>query len=415
MKKCGKCFGMIILFLILISGLLFAYTACYYSIPSHMRLLTEKEHEIDFEIPASASIETPTGKMMANLNQPITMVTGSKINTYEMDVRLLGIIPLKKVEVAVVEEQKASALGIPVGIFIKTKGVMVVDVGSFRGMDGGLCRPAEDALKKGDYILKYNDIDIQSKKQFTEFVADNRGEMVTLLIERDGVVQEVDITPEPMQDGAYKMGIWIRDNAQGVGTLTIVDEDGNFGALGHGIADADTGLLMGLGHGSLYDTTIVGIRKSADGLPGELTGMIDYDDTNIIGEIVRNTEYGVFGQLDMEKVKELGIEIEYQEICLKQDIKLGKAQILSGTEGEAKLYDVNITAIHLEDDEYSKGLEIEVTDEDLIKLTGGIVQGMSGSPIIQNGKLVGAVTHVLVNDPTRGYGIFIENMLEAAG
>jgi len=243
-------------------------------------------------------------------------------------------------------------------------------------------------------------------------VADNKGEMVTLLIERDGVVEVVDITPEPMADGLYKMGIWIRDNAQGVGTLTIVDEEGNFGALGHGIADSDTGLLMGLGHGSLYGTKIVGIRKSADGLPGELTGMINYDDTNIVGEITSNTEHGVFGKLDMEKLEELGIELSYQEICLKQDVRLGKAQILSGTEGEAKLYDVNITAIHLDDDEYSKGLEIKVVDEELIELTGGIVQGMSGSPILQDGKIVGAVTHVLVNDSTKGYGIFIEEMLE---
>ena len=411
MRKYGRCFGIILLFLVLISGLLLAYTACYHAVPSQMRLLTDKEQEIDLDVLASASIETSAGKVVANLNQPITMVTGSSVNTYEMDVRLLGIIPLKKVEVAVVEEQKASALGVPVGIFIKTKGVMVVDVGSFRGMDGGLCRPAEDVLQEGDYILKYNDIDIQSKKQFTELVADNKGEIVTLLIERDGVVEVVDITPEPMADGLYKMGIWIRDNAQGVGTLTIVDEEGNFGALGHGIADSDTGLLMGLGHGSLYGTKIVGIRKSADGLPGELTGMINYDDTNIVGEITSNTEHGVFGKLDMEKLEELGIELSYQEICLKQDVRLGKAQILSGTEGEAKLYDINITAIHLDDDEYSKGLEIKVVDEELIELTGGIVQGMSGSPILQDGKIVGAVTHVLVNDSTKGYGIFIEEML----
>jgi len=412
MRKYRKCCGIIVLFLLLISGLLFAYNACYQAVPSQMRLLTDKEQEIDLDVMASASIETATGKVMANLQKPLIMVTGSKVDTYEMDVRLLGIIPLKKVELEIVEEQKASALGIPVGIFIKTKGVMVVDVGSFRGMDGGLCRPADDVLQEGDYILKYNDIDIQSKKQFTDLVADNKGEMVTLLIERDGDTQVVDITPEPMADGLYKMGIWIRDNAQGVGTLTIVDEEGNFGALGHGIADTDTGLLMGLGHGSLYDTTIVGIRKSADGVPGELTGMIHYDDSNIIGKIEKNTPYGVFGHLNLDKVNELGMDLEYREICLKQDVELGAAQILSGTSGEAALYDVEITAIHLDDSEYSKSLEIQVVDEQLISLTGGIVQGMSGSPILQNGRIVGAVTHVLVNDPTRGYGIFIENMLE---
>ena len=207
------------------------------------------------------------------------------------------------------------------------------------------------------------------------------------------------------------MGIWIRDNAQGVGTLTFVDENGNFGALGHGITDSDTGELMELGRGSLYGTKIVAVRKGTDGVPGELTGMIEYDDANVIGEITKNTPYGIFGRLDLEKVRENGIALETQEIGFKQDIQLGPATMISSVNEEMHEYSIEITAIHMGNDGGNKGLELLVTDEELLNLTGGIVQGMSGSPIIQNGKVVGAVTHVLVNAPEKGYGIFIEEML----
>ena len=219
------------------------------------------------------------------------------------------------------------------------------------------------------------------------------------------------VTPAKNQNGEYKMGIWIRDNAQGVGTLTFVDGEGNFGALGHGITDSDTGELMELGRGSLYGTKIVAVRKGADGVPGELTGMIEYDDKNVIGEITRNTPYGIFGRLDLEKLKESGIYLETQEVGFKQDIHPGKATMISTINDEMKEYEIEITAIHMGNDGGNKGLELLVTDDELLSLTGGIVQGMSGSPILQDGKVVGAVTHVLVNAPEKGYGIFIEEML----
>lgn len=384
---------------------------CYNSVPSQVRLATQKRQQMEFKVPAVASIETVQGTMETGLYRPVTMVTGAEEATYQMDVKLLGLIPLKSVEIQVMSERNVSAAGFPVGIFLKTKGVMVVGVGSFNDQNGTVREPAKGRLAEGDYILKYNGVEVTGKKQFMDFLSENQGTEVLLGIERDGVYLEERVTPAFNQNGECKMGIWIRDNAQGVGTLTFVDENGNFGALGHGITDADTGELMELGRGSLYGTRIVAVRKGTDGVPGELTGMIEYDDSNVIGEITKNTPYGIFGRLNMEKMKENGIELDMQEIGFKQDIHLGAATMVSTINDEMHEYAIEITAVHMGNDGGNKGLELLVTDEELLNLTGGIVQGMSGSPIIQDGKVVGAVTHVLVNAPEKGYGIFIEEML----
>ncbi len=384
---------------------------CYDSVPSQVRLTTQREQQMHFKVPASASIETGQGRMEAALYRPVPMKTGISEATYQMDVKLLGLIPLKSVEIQVMGERNVSAAGFPIGIFLKTKGVMVVGVGSFNDSDGAVREPSKNRLAEGDYILSYNDVEVTGKKQFMSLLAENQGTEVLLGIERDGVYLEERVTPAKNQNGEYKMGIWIRDNAQGVGTLTFVDGEGNFGALGHGITDSDTGELMELGRGSLYGTKIVAVRKGADGVPGELTGMIEYDDKNVIGEITRNTPYGIFGRLDLEKLKESGIYLETQEVGFKQDIHPGKATMISTINDEMKEYEIEITAIHMGNDGGNKGLELLVTDDELLSLTGGIVQGMSGSPILQDGKVVGAVTHVLVNAPEKGYGIFIEEML----
>ena len=388
---------------------------CYDSMPSQVRLIAEREQQMNFRVPASASIETDQGRMETGLYRPVTMVAGASEATYQMDVKWLGLIPLKSVEIQVMGEREVSAAGLPIGIFLKTKGVMVVGVGSFNDINGAVREPAKNHLEEGDYIVSYNGEEITGKQQFMSLLSENQGTEVLLGIDRDGAYLEERITPAQNQNGEYKMGIWIRDNAQGVGTLTFVDEQGNFGALGHGITDSDTGELMELGRGSLYGTKIVAVRKGTDGVPGELTGMIEYDDENVIGEITKNTSYGIFGKLNMEKLAEGGIRLDTQQVGLKQDIHLGAATMISSINEEMKEYDIEITAIHMGNDGGNKGLELLVTDEELLNLTGGIVQGMSGSPIIQNGKLIGAVTHVFVHDSTKGYGIFIEDMLKNVG
>ncbi len=251
---------------------------------------------------------------------------------------------------------------------------------------------------------------VTEKDDFIERIEQSGGKEVVLTLERDGDFLELAVKPERDATGDYKIGAWIRDNAQGVGTMTYIDSQGNFGALGHGITDVDTSTLMQMEDGTLYETDIVDIKKGTTGTPGEMTGMIVYSDDRILGDITSNSSRGIFGICN-PKALAMGTR-EALPIGLKQEIKLGRAQILCTVDGSPKYYDVEITALHLDHDNVNRGIELKVTDPKLLELTGGIVQGMSGSPIIQNGKFVGAVTHVLVQDSTKGYGIFIENMLE---
>ena len=347
--------------------------------------------------------------LSVNLNEPLTLYA-EELESYRMELKLFGLIPFKTVQVEVIDDRTLIPAGIPIGIYVKTEGVLVIATGEFEGPDGQTYAPAARLLKEGDYILKADGETVTGKAAFMQRIADSGGEEMILTILRDGQQFDVSLTPEQNQNGEYKLGIWIRDNAQGVGTLTWLDEDKSFGALGHGINDMDTAALMNLESGSLYKTEIISITKGEHGSPGELTGVIDYDECNRIGTIEANTEEGIFGSLNEESAS--GIISSAMPIGLKQEVEEGEAEILCSVGGEPELYTIEITGIHLDHDNVNRGLEITVTDDRLLALTGGIVQGMSGAPIIQNGKLVGAVTHVLVNDPTRGYGIFIENMLE---
>ena len=300
--------------------------------------------------------------------------------------------------------------GIPIGIYVETDGILVVGVGSYENENGQMCAPAKNILQVGDYILEMNDEKVERKAELIDRVAHCEGQPLVLKIRRGENELPVRIEPQADQAGEYKLGIWVRDNAQGVGTMTYVDEQGHFGALGHGINDVDTSTLMDLGEGKLYHTEIIGITRGSSGSPGELTGFIEYDDRNVMGRISENTVRGIFGDCSPEIFTEN--PNEYMELCLKQDIKKGPAQIICSLGGELKRYDIEILDINLENDNVNRGIVLQVTDKELLAATGGIVQGMSGSPIIQNGKLVGAVTHVLVRDATKGYGIFIEEMLE---
>ena len=208
----------------------------------------------------------------------------------------------------------------------------------------------------------------------------------------------------------YKIGIWVRDDSQGIGTLTFITKDGKFGALGHGISDVDTGKLLGSINGILYKADIWGIKKGKNGSPGGLLGSISYEKNKEYGTINSNTNHGIFGQANEMLINEC--TFEYMDIGLKQDVKKGKAIIRCTVDGTIKDYEIEIIKVDYSNSHRNKGMVIEITDEELLDKTGGIVQGMSGSPIVQNGKIIGAVTHVFINNSTKGYGIFIENMLK---
>lgn len=384
-------------------------------IPASIRIKAGSEQELSLNVPVMGEIYSPYREkeevIPVNLSRPVT-VMANRMQEYTMDVKLFGVIPFKTVNVQVIPDKMLVPAGVPIGIYVKTDGILVIAQGDFEGMDHTRKEPAKHLLQAGDYILKADEQEVASKADFTKKISESGGRDMVLTIRREEEIFDIKVHPEQNVNGEYKLGIWIRDNAQGVGTMTYLDEDASFGALGHGINDTDTALLMEVKGGSLYKTEIIAIKKGQGGTPGELTGVIDYNLSNKIGTIDSNSVEGIFGTVDLK-----GADIVSREampIGLKQDVEPGKAQILCCVDGEKipKSYDVNIKAVHLDHDNINRGIELEVTDAALLEQTGGIVQGMSGSPILQNGKIVGAVTHVLVNDPTRGYGIFIENMLE---
>ena len=298
--------------------------------------------------------------------------------------------------------------GIPVGIYVQTDGVFVIGTGQIETENGIKESPAKNILKTGDYIVGFQGEKINRKQQLIDKLKQFSGEELVLGVRRNQEELEVKICPVLQPEGA-SIGVWVRDDTQGVGTLTYITEENKFGALGHGIADSDSELLMEVSNGKLYGCEIIGITKGQVGTPGKIAGKISYSSQNLYGQISGNLSGGIYGKANANLLK--SVLNQSIPIALKQEVQEGKAVILSSVSGELKEYEVEIRKLYRNDGNINKGMELRVIDEELLALTGGIVQGMSGSPLIQNGKLIGAVTHVLVNDPTRGYGIFIENML----
>ncbi len=319
-------------------------------------------------------------------------------------------IPLKKIRVIKEERQKVAVCGAPVGIYMETDGVMVIRTAEIRTADGTVCQPSENILREGDYITKVNGQKINTKQELIDAVKACDGSQLCLSVLRDGEAIEVQVTPQKSQDGTYRLGAWVRDNMQGIGTLTFVEVDGTFAALGHGISDVDTGKMLQLNGGELYLTQILSVVPGKAGIPGELQGVIHYEEKNRIGTVAENTIYGIRGVLDQKKSSTLPLTVT--EIAYKQEIETGPAKVRMCVENSVEEYDAVIKEIDLGSDETNKNFVIEITDERLLQKTGGIVQGNSGSPILQNGRLIGAVTHVFVDHPEKGYGVFAENMLK---
>ena len=397
---------MIILSSMLGGGVFYKY--CKGVLPAELYLPADRETYMCFHIPAVAKIDS----LSVDLNKAIKVKTASE-SQYQMSVDLFGIIPLKQVEIHVVERQKLLPMGIPIGIYLKTKGVLIAGIDSFRGLDGKMYNPANDLLKSGDYITEVDGVKISDKEDFCNMIEQSKGREVKLNVIRGEQIVSLKIIPKLNSEGKYKIGVWIKDDLQGVGTLTYLDEKGNFGALGHGINDADTGQLLKIEDGTLYGSQIAKIRRGVRGKPGEITGLIDYSDAYIRGDIYQNTLAGLFGRTNEKFMEQVKVPAQYEplEVGFKQEVRKGKAQILSAVSGTLKNYDIEIKEVNLGRESINKGIELVVTDEELLALTGGIIQGMSGSPIIQENKIIGAITHVLVQEPKRGYGIFIENML----
>ena len=300
--------------------------------------------------------------------------------------------------------------GMPVGIYMETDGVMVLNTEQIEGIDGEEHDPASELVRSGDYITAVNHQGISGKADLLEAVDEIDGDEVILTLRRGEDTMDVTLVPVEYSPGKYRLGIWVRDNVQGLGTVTFLTEDSRFGALGHGIHDTDTNVLMSIDNGRVYRTSIQDITKGYSGSPGTMEGIIVYNNYNVLGSIDKNTEAGIYGTID--RIGELFDEQIPIETASKEEIHKGDASIRCYIDNELKEYEIQVTDVDTSVSEINKGIVIQITDPELLEKTGGIIQGMSGSPIIQDGKLIGAVTHVFVQDSTKGYGIFIENMLE---
>lgn len=325
-----------------------------------------------------------------------------------IELKLFGAIPIKPAHISVISKQEITPGGTPFGIKLFTKGVIVVDINSIETKDSIVC-PAKDAgIKKGDVILTADDREVKTNEDLAAIINAKRGEPVSIVLSRDGSQFNCMLTPAISKlDGGYKGGLWVRDSSAGIGTVTYYNKaTGVFGGLGHGICDTDTLEIMPLASGEVCSVQINSVVKGAVGSPGELRGM--FTSTRANGRLMLNNDAGIYGYL-----YENPNDFDSVDVMLKQDISLGDATIICTLEGNTpKEYSIQIDKIDLNPKTLTKNMTISITDPELIAKTGGIVQGMSGSPILQNGKLVGAVTHVFVNNPQKGYGIFAENMLQ---
>lgn len=414
----------ILIFLLCINLLvlvIFTYKKLDNSIPDQIKIMVGEDEKFNFNLPFKADFiddnigvlnvnneSVPANQIKLNFNKPFTLKS-NKIGHYIISIKLFGFINFKQIELGVIDTVELIPSGKPIGIYVETDGVMVLGTGVINSEDGLNYEPALNKLKTGDYITEVNHITISNKEQLIEVIQECNGEDLEINIRRNGSDIEYMLTPVKTANGEYKIGTWIRDNTQGIGTMTFVTQDGKFGALGHGITDIDTSLIMQIERGYVYSADIMTIIKGRQGAPGELIGLINQTDKYKIGNILKNTNQGIYGTVNDNY--NTSSEIGYLPIALKQEVKLGPATILCCVDNEVKEYDIQIEKIDINSSSPNKGMVICITDESLLDLTGGIVQGMSGSPILQNNKIIGAVTHVFIQDSTKGYGTFIENMI----
>lgn len=325
--------------------------------------------------------------------------------------RLFGRLTLKRVPVRISERAELIPGGDPVGLSIYTRGVLIVGTAGFTNAEGRFVSPAEKAgLRPGDAIRSVNGTPVDSSLELQEAVDISSG-VVEIDAERDGRSLKAEVTPERDTDGRLRIGAWVRDSTVGIGTLSFTDPGtGTLAALGHAVIDADTGTQLPVSEGRLVAANVLGVTKGRQGAPGELHGTFG-SESPVIGSIWSNTELGVFGSAVKIPNGDGGV----LPVAFPDEVHTGSAVLLSGASGIVEEYSCRIVKTGRQNEPAPKGLVIEIDDERLLELTGGIVQGMSGSPIIQDGRLVGAVTHVFVNDPQKGFGAYAYWMYMVSG
>ena len=424
-KRAGKYFYRILI-LVFWAGLVFtAGYGWYYAehqIPEHFSVAEGEETSFSLDLPLYTTLLSESEEVILKGDSGIPQdeirirpdqefsLYARKDGNFRLGLKLFGTIPFKEISVNVEDACYAVPCGMPVGIYLKSRGVMVIGTGKVTDENGSEAEPAYGILQSGDYIEAINGQPLSDKEALITSL-NHMGESEALLrVRRGGRELELSVDTVKTADGSRKLGAWVRDDTQGIGTMTYLKPDGGFGALGHGISDSDTGRVVEIENGALYETEILGIEKGSAGNPGVMAGVIYYGPGSRLGSVAQNTDCGIFGTAGQAFCDAVGQQT--MEVGHRQDVKRGKAWIRSCVSGEACDYEIEIQRVDYSPAKENKSLVFQVTDEQLLRLTGGIVQGMSGSPILQNGKLVGAVTHVFVQDSTRGYGIFVEDMLK---
>lgn len=337
---------------------------------------------------------------------------GNSIGNINLTLDLFGTIPLKEIDVNVLPRTKVIPLGNAIGLKLYTRGVLVVGMSEIKGQDNIKHKPYENSgIQEGDLIVAVNNNEITCTDDLVQNVNKYNGNELIISYVRDETTLATSITPVKTSEDEYKLGLWVRDTAAGVGTATFYEPTtGIFTALGHGITDIDTGDIVTIANGELTTSSIISIKKGQKGTPGEIRGTIEAGSK--IGEVYKNGNFGISGMVTNKENLNI-VASEEMEVALRSEIKEGKAFIICELEnGKKEKYEIEIEKIYISNNYDNKSMLIKVTDKSLLERTGGIIQGMSGSPIIQNGKFVGAVTHVLVNDPTQGYAVFADMMIK---
>lgn len=395
-----------------------------YGLPPHMRIIQGEAALFNVNYPLTVtvsqnstdSIRVKSQSSGYTISRPV-FLESVKLGHATVEFKLLGLIPIRTVQVDVLPQLKLVPGGHSIGVVLHSRGVIVVGNSPIQTSDGQYVTPAKDAgINVGDLILSINQVPVQSDSQVAEIIDSNgQGEPLNFLIKRGEEQINVLVKPILCNDTKrYRIGLFVRDSAAGVGTLTFYEPSSRtYGALGHVITDSDTNQPIDCEKGKIVPATVSGIQHGKRGHPGEKIGVFIEED-QLLGNIQKNTQFGIYGHLNAMLNNDL-----YSEgipIASMNQVQTGYAEMLTVVEGQTiERFAIEIQKINLQDSPESKGLVIKVIDPRLLERTGGIVQGMSGSPIIQNGKIVGAVTHVFVHDPTKGYGCFIDWMLMESG
>lgn len=358
------------------------------------------------EISISEGDGADIGVVFSIENETVTPTLKSEgEKKYRTKVTALKLFPVKDIDVTVTKRRYVTPGGDVFGIKLYTKGIIVVDIDSVTTKNGSADPAVSAGLKCGDIITHIGKNEALSSQQLTDAVEQSKGKKLNLTVERNGESFEVTLKPELSVNGSYKAGIWVRDSSAGIGTVTFYDDSsGMFGGLGHGVCDVDTGKIMPLNNGEAVRAKVNGFYKSSAGNPGELCGVFT---DSAIGTLRVNHDMGVYGELNQPTGKKT------IPVALESEVRLGEAQMITTIdENGPQYYDIEIVKIYPSSDLSARNMIIKVTDPELLEKTGGIVQGMSGSPIIQNSMLVGAVTHVFISDPSQGYAVFSQRMIE---